>query len=143
MSTVIAVVGPTAVGKSDLSVALALRLTEHGLPAEIINADSMQLYQGMDIGTAKLTPEERRGVPHHLLDVWEVTQTANVADYQHGPGHRRPPRCRPGARPRGRLWTVAGRLDELDFPAPTRGQARLEAELAEQGPLALPGWRSP
>lgn len=66
MSTVIAVVGATAVGKSDLSVALALRLTEHGFPTEIINADSMQLYRGMDIGTAKLTMAERARRPPPL-----------------------------------------------------------------------------
>ena len=66
---VIAVLGPTAAGKSDL----ALRLAED-LGGEIINADSMQLYAGMDIGTAKLTGAERRGIPHHLLDVWDVRQ---------------------------------------------------------------------
>src|SRR5689334_11358523 len=74
---VVAVVGPTASGKSDLGVALAEAL--HG---EVVNADSMQLYTGMDVGTAKLTPAERRGVPHHLLDIWPVTRTANVAEYQ-------------------------------------------------------------
>src|SRR6202047_3045594 len=74
---VIAVVGPTAAGKSDLALGLAL-----ALDGEIVNADSMQLYRGMDIGTAKLTVEERRGVPHHLLDVWDVTQTASAAEYQ-------------------------------------------------------------
>lgn len=74
---VIAVVGPTAAGKSDLGVALARHFD-----GEVVNADSMQLYRGMDIGTAKLTTEERGGVPHHLLDIWDVTDTANVADYQ-------------------------------------------------------------
>jgi tRNA dimethylallyltransferase len=73
---VIAVVGATAAGKSDLAVELALRL--HG---EAINVDSMQLYRGMDIGTAKLAVAERRGVAHHLLDIWEVTQPASVAEY--------------------------------------------------------------
>ena len=73
----IAVVGPTAAGKSDLAVELAL-----ALDGEVINADSMQLYRGMDIGTAKLSSEERRGVPHHLLDVWDVTKAASVAEYQ-------------------------------------------------------------
>src|ERR1700744_4033230 len=75
--TLIAIVGPTAAGKSDLAVELAL-----ALDGEVINADSMQLYRGMDIGTAKLTQAERRGVPHHLLDVWDVTQAASVAEYQ-------------------------------------------------------------
>ncbi|MER5489551.1 isopentenyl transferase family protein, partial [Streptomyces sp. NPDC002812] len=74
---VIAVVGPTAAGKSDLGVFLAQKLG-----GEVVNADSMQLYRGMDIGTAKLTPEERGGVPHHLLDIWDVTETASVAEYQ-------------------------------------------------------------
>jgi tRNA dimethylallyltransferase len=74
---VLAVVGPTATGKSALALALA-----HRFGGEVINADSMQLYQGMDIGTAKLAPEERDGVTHHLLDIWDVTQTASVADYQ-------------------------------------------------------------
>src|ERR1700744_3729830 len=73
----IAIVGPTAAGKSDLAVDVAL-----ALGGEVINADSMQLYRGMDIGTAKLTVGERAGVPHHLLDIWEVTVTAAVADYQ-------------------------------------------------------------
>lgn len=73
----IAVVGPTASGKS----ALSLQLAEH-LGGEIINMDSMQLYRGMDIGTAKLPVSERRGIAHHLLDVWDVTEDASVAAYQ-------------------------------------------------------------
>lgn len=75
--TPIAVVGPTASGKSALGVSLA-----HELEGEVVNVDSMQLYRGMDIGTAKLTLEEREGIPHHQLDVWEVTDTASVARYQ-------------------------------------------------------------
>jgi len=71
---VIAVVGPTAAGKSELSLGLAL-----ALGGEVVNADSMQLYAGMDIGTAKLSPAQRRGVPHHLLDIWNVRQAASVA----------------------------------------------------------------
>src|SRR5690348_2328488 len=74
---VVAVVGPTATGKSGLGIALARRLG-----GEVVNTDSMQLYRGMDIGTAKLTPAERDGVPHHLLDIWDVTQPAAVAVYQ-------------------------------------------------------------
>ncbi|WP_285683321.1 tRNA (adenosine(37)-N6)-dimethylallyltransferase MiaA [Actinoplanes sp. NBRC 103695] len=72
-----AVVGPTAAGKSALSIALA-----HALSGEIVNADSMQLYRGMDIGTAKLSVEEREGVPHHVLDIWDVRDAASVAEYQ-------------------------------------------------------------
>src|ERR687884_681469 len=74
---VIAIVGPTATGKSALSLALA-----HELDGEVVNADSMQLYQGMDIGTAKLAPAERDGVAHHVLDIWDVTEPASVAAYQ-------------------------------------------------------------
>lgn len=74
---VIAVVGPTATGKSDLAVAVAARIG-----GEIINADSMQLYRGMDIGTAKLPPDERGGIVHHLLDVWPLMKSAAVAEYQ-------------------------------------------------------------
>ena len=70
----IVICGATATGKSDLAVNLAQEID-----AEIINADSMQLYKGMDIGTAKITLEERKGIPHHLMDLLEVTQDANVA----------------------------------------------------------------
>src|SRR5260370_33281141 len=74
---VIAVVGATATGKSGLAIELA-----RALDGEIVNADSMQLYRGMDIGTAKDPEAAWQGVPHHLLDIWPVTQAANVADYQ-------------------------------------------------------------
>jgi tRNA dimethylallyltransferase len=74
---VIAVVGPTGSGKSDLAVNLAL-----ALDGEVINADAMQFYRGMDIGTAKITTAERRGVPHHLLDTLDVTEEASVSDFQ-------------------------------------------------------------
>jgi len=75
--TPVAVVGPTASGKSALGLVLA-----HELGGEVVNVDSMQLYRGMDIGTAKLSVEEREGIPHHQLDVWDVTETASVARYQ-------------------------------------------------------------
>src|SRR5215831_18236008 len=73
----VAVVGATATGKSDLAVTLA-----RALDGEVVNADSMQLYRGMDIGTAKLSIAERGGIPHRLLDIWPVTQTASVSEYQ-------------------------------------------------------------
>jgi tRNA dimethylallyltransferase len=73
----IIICGPTATGKSDLALEVAQKYD-----GEIINADSMQLYRGMDIGTAKLTVEERRGIPHHLLDILKVSQDASVAQYQ-------------------------------------------------------------
>lgn len=77
-----AVVGATGTGKSELALQLAQALRARGNPAEIVNADAMQLYRGMDIGTAKLSPPERRGIPHHLFDVREVTEEAAVAWYQ-------------------------------------------------------------
>jgi tRNA dimethylallyltransferase len=135
-TNVIAVVGPTAVGKSDLAVELARRLD-----GEVVNADSMQLYRGMDIGTAKLTPAERRGVPHHLLDVWEVTQPANVADYQRLArstiervwAHGRVPVLVGGSG----LY-VRAVLDDLEFPGTDEAvRDRLEAELAVAGSEAL------
>lgn len=73
----IIICGPTATGKSDLALDLA-----EEIGGEIINADSMQLYRGMDIGTAKLALNERRGIPHHLLDILDVNEDASVADYQ-------------------------------------------------------------
>ncbi|WP_241982287.1 tRNA (adenosine(37)-N6)-dimethylallyltransferase MiaA [Cryobacterium ruanii] len=78
----IAVIGSTGTGKSELSLDLAEQLSARGQPAEIVNADAMQLYSGMDIGTAKLTLAERRGIPHHLLDVLTVTDEATVSNYQ-------------------------------------------------------------
>lgn len=77
MSVVVTVVGPTATGKSDLALDLA-----RALGGEVVNTDAMQLYRGMDVGTAKLAPAERRGVPHHLLDVLDPRDEASVADYQ-------------------------------------------------------------
>lgn len=77
-----AVVGATGTGKSELALNIAEGLRSRGNPAEIINVDAMQLYRGMDIGTAKLPLDERRGIPHHLFDVREVDEEAAVAWYQ-------------------------------------------------------------
>ncbi len=78
----VAIVGPTGSGKSGIGVELALALHEDGQAAEIVSADAMQLYVGMDIGTAKVTEEEMKGVTHHLLDVWQPSTEASVQDYQ-------------------------------------------------------------
>jgi tRNA dimethylallyltransferase len=132
----VAVVGPTAAGKSDLAVRLARELN-----GEVINADSMQLYRGMDIGTAKLTEAERQGVPHHLLDIWDVTTTASVAGYQALAAE-----VIDDIAGRGKVAVLAGgsglyvraALGDLDFPGTDDAvRARLEAELAERGPAAL------
>lgn len=77
-----AVVGATGTGKSELSLGLAEALANRGTTAEIVNADAMQLYRGMDIGTAKLTVAGRRWIPHHMFDVLDVTEEASVAWYQ-------------------------------------------------------------
>ncbi|MGA5122375.1 tRNA (adenosine(37)-N6)-dimethylallyltransferase MiaA [Streptomyces pseudogriseolus] len=133
---VIAVVGPTAAGKSDLGVFLA-----QWLGGEVVNADSMQLYRGMDIGTAKLTPEERGGVPHHLLDVWDVTETASVAEYQRMARERIDALLAEGRWPvlvGGSGLYVRGAVDNLEFPGTDpEVRARLEEELALRGPGAL------
>jgi tRNA dimethylallyltransferase len=135
-SRLIAVVGPTAAGKSGLGLALA-----HALGGEVINADSMQLYRGMDIGTAKLAPGEREGVPHHLLDIWDVRQTANVAGYQ-----RLARAAIDDIQARGRVPILVGGsglyvravLDDLRFPGTDPAlRADLEAELAQTGPGPL------
>ena len=133
---VIAVVGPTAAGKSELSLRLSL-----ALGGEVVNADSMQLYAGMDIGTAKLSLAQRRGVPHHLLDIWDVRQAASVAEYQ-----RLARAAITGIQGRGRVPVLAGgsglylraALDNLEFPGTDPVvRDRLEAELAVTGPAVL------
>lgn len=79
---VIVLIGPTASGKSALAVDVAVQLRADGILTEIVNADSMLVYRGMNIGTAKPTLEERRGIPHHLIDIMEVTEQASVAEFQ-------------------------------------------------------------
>jgi tRNA dimethylallyltransferase len=133
---VIAVVGPTAAGKSDLSLELA-----SALDGEVINADSMQLYQGMDIGTAKLTAAERGQVPHHLLDIWPVTRAASVSEYQ-----ELARAAIEDIQQRGRTAILVGgsglyiraAVDNLQFPGTDpEVRASLEEELASVGPAAL------
>jgi tRNA dimethylallyltransferase len=82
LAPLVAIVGATGTGKSDFAIALAQALGERGVASEIVNADAMQLYRGMDIGTAKVPEVLRGGIAHHVFDVWEVTQEASVAGYQ-------------------------------------------------------------
>jgi tRNA dimethylallyltransferase len=133
---VVAVVGPTASGKSDLALDLA-----EVLGAEIINADAMQLYRGMDIGTAKLRPDERRGIAHHQLDVLDVDTDATVAAYQ---THARADLA--GIAARGHAVVVVGGsglyvralLDDLTFPGTDETiRAALEARADAEGPGLL------
>jgi tRNA dimethylallyltransferase len=136
MTRVVAVVGPTATGKSDLAVAVA-----QALGGEIVNADSMQLYTGMDIGTAKLPEVERGGVPHHLLDVWPVTKSAAVAEYQQLARAAIDDITQRGHTPvlvGGSGLYLRGALDRLEFPGESPElRARLYAELDEHGPADL------
>jgi tRNA dimethylallyltransferase len=133
---VIAVVGATATGKSGVATALA-----RALGGEVVNADSMQLYQGMDIGTAKEPAAARQGVPHHLLDIWPVTRTANVAEYQ-----RLARAAIDDIIARGHVPVLVGgsglyvraALDDLNFYGTDPGiRTRLESELAEAGAAGL------
>ena len=132
----IAVIGPTACGKSDLGVALAERLG-----GEVVNADASQLYRGMDIGTAKMPLEQRRGVPHHQLDVLEVTEEASVAAYQ-----RDSRRDIDSILDRGHVPVLVGgtglyvraALDVLDIPPTDPGvREHFERRAATEGILAL------
>jgi tRNA dimethylallyltransferase len=132
----VAVVGPTATGKTALAVELALKLG-----GEVVNADALQLYRGMDIGTAKATEQERRGVPHHLLDVLDVTETASVAAYQRDARAEVERLLAVGRVPvltGGSGLYVQAVLDDLRFPGTDPAvRARLDAEAAELGTPAL------
>ena len=132
----VAVLGPTATGKSDLGVALAERLG-----GEVLNADAMQLYRGMDIGTAKLSVPERRGVPHHLLDVLDVTENASVAAFQRDARKTVEALLAADRVPvlvGGSALYLRAVLDEMSFPGTDPVvRERLEAELAADGPAAL------
>lgn len=132
----VVLVGPTAVGKSDISVALA-----ESLDAEIVNADSMQLYRGMDIGTAKLPLNQRNGIEHHLLDIWDIDVEANVSEYQRIAREKIE-----DVRSRGKSALLVGGsglyvnavIDNLSFPGTDLAiRARLEKELEEVGALNL------
>jgi tRNA dimethylallyltransferase len=133
---IVAVVGATASGKTDLSLDLAERLG-----GEVVNTDAMQVYRGMDIGTAKLPVAERRGIPHHLLDTLDVRDPATVAQFQ---GWARAAVA--DLRAAGRTPVLVGGsalytraiVDRFEFPATDAAvRERLEAELAEEGPAAL------
>lgn len=138
---IVVLIGATATGKSRLAVDLAVALRRAGQDAEIVNADSMLVYRGMDIGTAKPTMAERRGIVHHLVDILEVTQTASVADFQ--------------SLARSAIADIRGRdavpiivggsalytravVDHFEFPgSDPEVRARWEAELERVGAVAL------
>jgi tRNA dimethylallyltransferase len=148
----LAIVGPTGTGKSRLALDVAERLGSAGIGAEVVNADAMQLYRGMDIGTAKLSVDERRGIPHHQLDVLDVTETASVARYQQAAGVDIEAIAAREAVPivvGGSMLYVQSLLDDWSFPATDPavrvrwerrlaevGVNRLHAELASRDPAA-------
>lgn len=136
-----AVVGATGTGKSAFALSLAERLIASGRPVEIVNADAMQLYKGMDIGTAKLPVAERRGIPHHLFDVWEVTAEASVADYQRMARATILEILSRGVIPLmvgGSGLYVSSVLYEFEFPGTDKAlRESLEARWETEGPHAL------
>lgn len=140
-AVLVAIVGATGTGKSELSLDLAEALSSQGRPAEIVNADAMQLYRGMDIGTAKLPIEERRDIPHHLLDVLSPVEEASVADYQADARAAIEQIQARGAVPilvGGSGLYVSSVLHDFQFPGTDPViRARLESELLELGPGLL------
>jgi len=151
-TVVVAVVGPTATGKSDLALDLAQRLSVPGAPAEIVNADAYQLYRGMDVGTAKVPVAERRGVRHHLLDVVDPAEDVSVARYQVEARRALDEIAARAARAvvvGGSGLYVRALLDDMRFPgtdpevraalearAETEGTRSLHDELARRDPAA-------
>ncbi len=137
----IAVVGATGTGKSELALSLAERMIRQGQEVEIVNADAMQLYRGMDIGTAKLSLEDRRGIEHHLIDVLEITQESTAAEYQRLAREKILALQSDGVIPilvGGSMLYVASCLNSFVFPErDIELRAQLEAELAEFGPIHM------
>ena len=140
-SKLIAVVGATGTGKSELAIGIAERISKLGLRAEIVNADAMQLYKGMDIGTAKLPIPERRGIAHHLIDVLEISQESTAAEYQKLAREKILELQQSGIIPilvGGSMLYVASCLNNFDFPErDAQLRAELEQELEQHGPLHM------
>lgn len=140
-SQLIAVVGATGTGKSEMAIGIAEHILSLGLKAEIVNADAMQLYKGMDIGTAKLPLAERRGINHHLIDVLEITQESTAAEYQKLAREKILKLQESGIIPilvGGSMLYVASCLNNFEFPDRDQQlRAELEAELTEHGPLHM------
>jgi len=137
----LAVVGPTGTGKSDLGIAIAKHLEASGRPAEIVNIDSMQFYRGMDIGTAKLSVAERQGIPHHLLDYLDITDESTAAQYQEVARPLIERLQADGVIPilvGGSMLYIAAVLNDFEFPGTDPAlRVRLEADLEQHGPIEL------
>lgn len=140
-SKLIAVVGATGTGKSELAIELAEAFARSGKKAEVVNADAMQLYRGMDIGTAKLSLSERRGIPHHLIDVLEITQESTAAEYQKLARAKILELQSSGVVPilvGGSMLYAAACLNNFEFPERDQElRAKLEQELTDNGPLHM------
>lgn len=134
-------VGPTGSGKSGLALEIAARLATKGIRAEIVNADAMQFYQGMDIGTAKLPLSDRRGIAHHLIDWLSVTQESTAANYQVVARAKISALVSDGIFPivvGGSMLYVAALVNTFDFPGRDEElRAKLEQELVVLGPEAM------
>jgi tRNA dimethylallyltransferase len=134
----IAVVGPTGAGKSDLGLAIVEQIIAAGGKAEIVNSDSMQFYRGMDIGTAKLSVPERRGVAHHLIDWLDITDESTAAEYQAVARPLISDLQAKGITPvlvGGSMLYIAAVLNNFEFPArDAELRLQLEADLEEHGP---------
>jgi tRNA dimethylallyltransferase len=137
----IAIVGSTGTGKSELAIRLAEALRDEGSVAEIVNADAMQLYRGMDIGTAKLPVAERRGIEHHLIDVLDVREESTAAEYQKIARARILEIQSRGVIPilvGGSMLYVAAVLNNFEFAVRDKDlRAQLELELIDKGPAAM------
>jgi tRNA dimethylallyltransferase len=137
MTRLVAVVGPTGAGKSDLALEIAAHIVKLGGKSEIVNCDSMQFYRGMNIGTAKLPVSERRGVEHHLLDWLNITDESTAADYQTVARAKIEDLQGRGVTPvicGGSMLYAAAVLNTFEFPARDEAlRADLEAELTEVG----------
>ena len=138
MTKLIAVVGPTGAGKSALAITIAKHVIASGGRAEIINADSMQFYKGMDVGTAKLSLEERQGVTHHLFDFLDITDESTAAEFQQLARALISDLQNSGVTPilvGGSMLYVAAVLNRFEFPARDEElRAKLEQDLIELGP---------
>lgn len=137
MTNLIAIVGPTGTGKSDLAITLAQELIRRGKAAEIINADSMQFYRGMNIGTAKLSLEQRAGIAHHLIDVLDIRDESTAAEYQVQARAKIEQLQRQNVVPivvGGSMLYVAAVLNTFEFPARDENlRAQLENDLLQFG----------
>lgn len=140
-SKLIAVVGPTGTGKSELALSIVESMASDGVRAEIVNADAMQLYRGMNIGTAKLTLDERRRIPHHLIDVLDVVEESTAANYQKLARESILRLQQEGIVPilvGGSMLYIAACLNDFEFPErDEKLRQQLEEQLLELGSVAM------